>query len=136
MPNPENVVGKGRPFRSGDKLSKEAQKRGGIASGKSKRARRDAREIAKMVLDFQPELPEKTLQSMLRMGMRRDAKPDMRLISTLAIMQKAMQGDRNAYAYILELAGEVVPEGAPMDETSMPILIEARPEEVRDATAD
>lgn len=105
MPNPENVIGKGNRFRTNEEATINGRK-GGLAAGRKRREKRDAMEIAKMVLDFHPDVPDQMLETMKRMGMGGKGKPDMRLISTLAITQKAMKGDANAYKFLTEMAGE------------------------------
>ena len=80
--------------------------KGGKASAASRRARRDAKMVAEMVLSMTPDLPPQTLEAMHRMGLSKKGKPDMRMVSTMAIMNRAIKGDYKAYAFILELAGE------------------------------
>lgn len=104
MANEQNLI----PFTS-DQSRDEAKKngrKGGIASGAARRAKREARETAKLVLDFKPELPTQVLDTMRRMGMKKNVSPDMRYIATLAIMQKAMKGDLKCYKFLTEMAGE------------------------------
>ena len=62
--------------------------------------------MAQKVLSYKPELPEETLRTMRRMGMKGNTPPDMREISLLAIMQSAMKGDWRAFKYVVDLAGE------------------------------
>lgn len=81
-------------------------RKGGKASGAARRAKRDAKMIAEMVLDMKPDLPLATLETMRRMGLSGKGRPDMRMLATMAIMQKAMKGDVKAYEFILSLAGE------------------------------
>lgn len=104
MANEQNLI----PFTS-DQNREEAKKngrKGGIASGAARRAKREARETAKLVLDFKPDLPPQMLDTMRRMGLRKNVNPDMRYIATLAIMQKAMKGDMACYKFLIEMAGE------------------------------
>lgn len=89
------------PWKAGDE-ARENGRRGGIKSGETRRAKK----VAQRVLSYKPDLPEETLRTMRRMGMKGKAPPDMREISLLAIMQSAMKGDWRAFKYIVDLAGE------------------------------
>lgn len=118
MANEQNLI----PFTS-DQNREEAKRngrKGGIASGAARRAKREARETAKLVLDFKPDLPPMMLDTMRRMGLRKNVNPDMRYIATLAIMQKAMKGDMQCYKFLIEMAGE----------TAEASMLEAKAEEV------
>ena len=118
MANEQNLI----PFTS-DQNREEAKRngrKGGIASGAARRANREARETAKLVLDFKPDLPPQMLDTMRRMGLRKNVNPDMRYIATLAIMQKAMKGDMACYKFLIEMAGE----------TSEAAMLDAKAEEV------
>ena len=126
MANEQNLI----PFTS-EQNREEAKKngrKGGIASGAARRAKREARETAKLVLDFKPDLPPQMLETMRRMGLRKNVNPDMRYIATLAIMQKAMKGDMACYKFLIEMAGE----------TAEAEMLEAKAEEIarRSAYAD
>lgn len=112
MANEQNLI----PFTS-EQNREEAKKngrKGGIASGAARRAKREARETARLVLDFKPDLPPQMLETMRRMGLRKNVNPDMRYIATLAIMQKAMKGDMACYKFLIEMAGETA-EAAMLD---------------------
>lgn len=118
MANEQNLI----PFTS-DQNREEAKRngrKGGIASGAARRAKREARETAKLVLDFKPDLPPQMLDTMRRMGLRKNVNPDMRYIATLAIMQKAMKGDMQCYKFLIEMAGE----------TSEAAMLNAKAEEI------
>lgn len=118
MANEQNLI----PFTS-DQNREEAKKngrKGGIASGAARRAKREARETAKRVLDFKPDLPPQMLDTMRRMGLRKNVTPDMRYIATLAIMQKAMKCDMACYKFLIEMAGE----------TAEAEMLEAKAEEI------
>ena len=118
MANEQNLI----PCTS-DQDREEAKKngrKGGIASGAARRAKREARETATLVLDFKPELPPQMLDTMRRMGMKKNINPDMRYIATLAIMQKAMKGDMQCYKFLIEMAGE----------TAEAAMLEAKADEI------
>lgn len=106
MANEQNLI----PHRFTHDQDREAAARngrkGGVACGAARRAKREARETAKLVLDFKPDLPPQMLETMRRMGLKKSIRPDMRYIATLAIMQKAMKGDMQCYKFLLELAEE------------------------------
>lgn len=106
MANEQNLI----PHQFTSNQSREQAaingRKGGRASGAARRAKRDAKMIAEMVLDMKPDLPPATLETMRRMGLSGKGRPDMRMLATMAIMQKAMKGDVKAYEFILSLAGE------------------------------
>lgn len=106
MPNEQNIIP--HQFTSAQSREEAAKngRKGGQASGAARRAKRDAKLIAQQVLSMKPNLPPATLDTMVRMGMSEKAKPDMRMIASLAIMQRAMKGDHKAYEFLLALAGE------------------------------
>ncbi len=118
MANEQNLI----PFTSEQNReeAKKNGKKGGIASGAARRAKREARETAKRVLDFKPDLPPQMLETMRRMGLKKNVSPDMRYIATLAIMQKAMKGDMQCYKFLIEMAGE----------TAEASMLEAKAEEI------
>ena len=104
MANEQNLI-----MYTSDQNREEAKKnghKGGIASGAARRAKREARETAKLVLNFKPDIPPKMLDTLRAMGLKGNIRPDMRYIATLAIMQKAMKGDKDCYRFLVELAGE------------------------------
>lgn len=80
---------------------------GGKASGEARRKKRDARQAAKFVLGLEPNLSKETRAALEKMGLKPDETPDIRLISILAIAQKAMKGDLQANKMLLEMAGDV-----------------------------
>lgn len=137
MANEQNLI----PFTS-EQNREEAKKngrKGGIASGAARRAKREARETAKLVLDFKPDLPPQLLDTMRKMGLRKNVTPDMRYIATLAIMQKAMKGDMACYKFLIEMAGETA-EAAMLDAKAEEIMRrstfyeeEQQPEQILDS---
>lgn len=82
------------------------RQKGGKASGAARRAKRDAKAVAQMVLSSIPDLPPNTLEAMCRMGMSRKIKPDVRIVSMYAVANQALKGDVKALDYLLSLAGE------------------------------
>lgn len=86
-------------------------RKGGRATQAKRREEAQAREVAKMALDLMPTLPKEYLNTLYKMGLsKRTKKPNMRILSTMAIAQKGMKGDKDAYKFLLELAGEVEKE--------------------------
>lgn len=82
----------------------------GRASGEARRRKRDTKQTAKFVLGLQPNLPNKTLQaiySMMGSEAANEDDPNIRLISILAIAQRAMKGDLKAAKMLLEMSGDV-----------------------------
>lgn len=94
-----------------NRRSKEEQRqiasKGGKASGEARRRRRDTRQAAKFVLELEPDLSKDTRKALAKMGLHAEEIPDIRLLSLLAIAQKAMKGDLQANRMLLELAGDV-----------------------------
>lgn len=87
---------------------RENCRKGGIKSGEARRKKRNTKQTAKYVLELQPNLPKKVRDAMFNMGLEPDSDdPDIRLISILAIAQKAMKGDLKAANMLLELSGDV-----------------------------
>lgn len=94
-------------MRTPDERRRIAQK-AGVASGEARRRKRNTKQTAKYVLELQPNLPKKVRDAMFNMGLEPDSDdPDIRLISILAIAQKAMKGDLKAANMLLELSGDV-----------------------------
>lgn len=82
-------------------------RKGGIASGVARRAKKEAREIARQVLDQHPEMAQELAQKYQRFGMKKNFKPDVRYVATMAIARKAVaNGDVRAYDFLIQLAGE------------------------------
>ena len=59
------------------------------------------------MLGLEPNLSKETRAALEKMGLQPDETPDIRLISILAIAQKAMKGDLQANKMLLEMAGDV-----------------------------
>ena len=94
-------------MRTPEERRRIAQK-AGVASGEARRKKRNTKQTAKYVLELQPNLPKKVRDSMFNMGLDPESDdPDIRLISILAIAQKAMKGDLKAANMLLELSGDV-----------------------------
>lgn len=88
----------------------EMSRRGGVKSGESKRAKKAASDLAKVVLDLTPKMPNVIEQQMVEMGIK-SKKPEARLIAMCAMMRKAMAGDIKSYEFLLNLAGEMPESG-------------------------
>ncbi len=99
------------PFseRTEDEQKKICSK-GGQASGASRRRKRDARLVMEGVLRSRPRLDEKTRANLGTLGIRGDGKNhdqyDLELIASAALVQKAMQGNVQAYRLMMEILGE------------------------------
>ena len=102
MANEQNII----PHRFTSEQNRDEAAKNGRKGGKASGEARRAKKIAKQVLSFKPDLPPNVLETMYRMGMKGTAKPDMRTVCTMAILQRAMKGDVKAYKFICELAGE------------------------------
>ena len=94
-------------MRTPEERRRIAQK-AGVASGEARRRKRNTKQTAKYILEMQPNLPKKVLDALINMGLDPDDdRPDIRLISIMAIAQKAMKGDLKANKMLLELSGDV-----------------------------
>lgn len=94
-----------------NKRTKEEQKEirsmGGKASAEARRRKRDTIQAAKFVLELEPDISKDTRKALIKMGLKPEEIPDIRLISLLAIAQKAMKGDLQANKMLLELSGDI-----------------------------
>lgn len=111
MANTTNLV----PHQFTSAQSREQAALNGRKGGRTTQARRreaaEAREVAKTILNLMPDLPQNYLDTLYKMGLsKKKKKPDMRILSTMAIAQKGMKGDKDAYKFLLELAGEIEKE--------------------------
>ena len=84
----------------------ELSRRGGIKSGEARRNKKQAVELAKLVLDLTPEMPDVVKRQVAEMGIK-TKKPDARTIAMCAMMRKAMAGDQKSYEFMLGLTGEL-----------------------------
>ncbi len=89
--------------------------RGGVKSGESKRAKKAAADLAKVVLDLTPKMPPVIENQMVEMGIK-SKKPEARMIAMCAMMRKAMAGDIKSYEFLLNLAGEMPENGGGVQE--------------------
>ena len=101
MPNPENLKHRYSSSQSREEASKNGRK-GGIASGESKRAKAVAAEL----LELMPEMSDKTLESLKKFGVKKGAKLTARKLMIIAAIQKGMSGDYKAMESVLKIAGE------------------------------
>lgn len=96
MPNEKNIIP--HQFKPGDTSGKAANgRKGGIASGKAKRKRRELREIFEAIRKTPVEvaMPDKTLKEV-----------DFDEAAVLAMYRKAMTGDVGAMKLIATMLGE------------------------------
>lgn len=98
------LYGKGQSVEK----ARENGRKGGIASGESKRRKKTAKEVVNMILNLKTtnaDLQEK----MREMGIEEDEMTNIASMS-VAVMEKAMGGDYRSYNSLLEVAGEKVQE--------------------------
>ncbi len=112
--------------RSKEEVKRIAAK-GGRQSGITRRKKRDTREAAKLVLSLIPNLtPEQVENVILPSGVGAKERLDTALISLLAIAQKAMKGDVQAFEMLRNTAGEKPSDKVDVtstDELSVEIVI-------------
>lgn len=97
--------------RTPEERRKNAQK-AGRASGEARRRKRNMKQTFQFVLDLQPNLPPKTLNAILTMmgsAAEDEDNPTIRMISALAVAQRAMKGDLKAIDMMMKYSGEVDP---------------------------
>ena len=88
--------------------AREYGRKGGIASGESRRKKKTAKEVVNMILNLKTtnaDLQEK----MREMGIEEDEMTNIASMS-VAVMEKAIGGDYRSYNSLLEVAGEKVQE--------------------------
>ncbi len=102
MANEKNLKkGKATQFKSGEEAARNGKK-GGVASGKSKRLQKTYREIAKAVLSAKIKDEEITAIAQ-QFGIE---EPDVKTITFLGMVRAAAGGSHNAFDRLMELTGE------------------------------
>lgn len=84
----------------------ELSRKGGIKSGEVRRQKRAAKDLAALVLDAVPDMPEVIKAQIKEMHVVK-GKPEARLIAMCAQMRKAMAGDQRSLEFLLGLTGEL-----------------------------
>lgn len=106
MPNPENVIGKGRKFRADDAATKEAARKGALSP--KRKATVNAKRIMNKLLTSCPPMTDKIVDSMRAIGVDindEELKTTAGMIEAVLIAQ-ALNGDKEAVRMVLEIAGE------------------------------
>lgn len=85
---------------------KELSRRGGIKSGEVRRQKRAAKDLAALVLDSVPDMPDVIKRQVKEMHVVK-GKPEARMIAICAMMRKAMAGDQKSLEFLLGLTGEL-----------------------------
>lgn len=106
MANEENLK-KGKPyrFRTGEQQVEIARK-GGIASGESRRRKKTMRETAQMVLDMQIPNAAKELKNKLKVMGLSEEDFTYQAAVMVAIVNQAMKGNTKAAAFLRDTVGE------------------------------
>lgn len=104
MANEQNLVN----FTSDQSREEAARngRKGGIASGKARRAKKRAEETFIAMLKMQPAISPQLRNTLTRMGVRKNARPDILMLCAVAFAQKMLKADVPATKLALELAGE------------------------------
>lgn len=103
MPNPENVIGKGRPFKAGEEQSKIARQ-GALASAAARRRKTTTKKAWQAVLASMPVLDERKMADLERMGADLTS-VDMQTLIGFALAARASKGDVRAAQYLLAVTG-------------------------------
>ena len=89
---------------------RELQSKGGQASGAARRRKRDSRMLMQAMLKSVPALDKPTRDNLAKLGITGKGKKkdqyDLEMLSTAALLQKAMRGDVRAHRLMLEILGE------------------------------
>lgn len=93
----------GRPFVRGEQ-AREMGRRGGIASGKAKRERKQMREVAQALLDLPVEQGRAEGYKSLAEGVRRNVTVSERIV--MAAVREALDGNVRAAEFVRDTAGE------------------------------
>ena len=102
MPNIKEA-GKATQFRSGSKAA-QAGRKGGIASGEARRAKRTFQDAARAVLDM--PLENRGLDSMPSLKESEGRNMTVREAAVIALARKAIAGDFRAFETLRDTAGE------------------------------
>lgn len=102
MANEENL----KPYEFGSgKEARENGRKGGVASGVSRRQNRDMRKVAKELLELSiPESRRKLREMLVSMGVSEDSM-DYNMAVLVAQLLKAMKGDSRAARFLRDTAG-------------------------------
>ena len=105
MANAENLKkGKATQFKSGEKAAKAGAK-GGIKSGKSKRAKKAFRENVISMLNSQVK-GDKTIETLERLGVETENQNYFAAVAASVINKAMKDGDIGRLKYLIELTGE------------------------------
>lgn len=94
-----------KPFQKGDLTSEEAKKRGragGVKSGESRRAKRDAKSAIRYLLDLPPTTSIKA--NLVEMGFPVNEQTNMAALQA-RLFAMAMSGNLEAYTALMRMAG-------------------------------
>lgn len=105
MANEQNLI----PVRTKEE-AREKGRKGGQASGVSRRRKRDSRLLMQAMLKSVPFLDKPTKDNLAKLGIGGKGKEkdqyDLEMLATAALVQKAMRGDVRAHRLMLEILGE------------------------------
>lgn len=154
MPNPENVIGKGKPFTPGDARTVEAARKG----GRTRAANVNLQKTMSKILGAQPRLTERMIERMEEQGLNLgdDELTNTAALIGLVLTNKALAGDLDAAKMVFEMAGQVVDARTATERErlklerqrlrlmerdhvitgDMPVLIDTRPEPETSKTED
>lgn len=106
MANDENLLkGEATRFKSGEEAARNGRK-GGIKSGITRRRKGASRKYLKELLAMTPCLNEKDMKLLEKMGVADVDGIDNEFMITLAMLNKAKEGDLRAYDMVHEYLAE------------------------------
>lgn len=111
MMNDENL----KPYTV--ESAKENGRKGGVASGKSKRIRKGFKTVVDDILSS-PYTPDQISEKLLEIGFD-EADITAEVVTSFVLVKKALNGDVKAFRTILEVTGELSPKKVNLSSDSL-----------------
>lgn len=105
MPNNPNFADNLKPVTSSDEAKKRGRN-GGIKSGQTRRARKQARECMEIILKSKVT-KEEHIEILSRMGIKEKDQQNIMLLMASLFYKGVSTGDSNAIKAILEISGDL-----------------------------
>lgn len=105
MPNNPNFAANLKPVTSSDEAKKRGRN-GGIKSGQTKRARKQARECMELILKSKVT-KEEHIEILSRMGIKEKDQQNIMLLMASLFYKGVSTGDSNAIKAVLEISGDL-----------------------------
>lgn len=105
MPNNPNFADNLKPVTSSDEAKKRGRN-GGIKSGQTRRARKQARECMEIILKSKVT-KEEHIEILSRMGIKEKDQQNIMLLMAALFYKGVSTGDSNAIKAVLEISGDL-----------------------------